>query len=123
MVAEGFIRLTRRSRFYDDKALAIMMKYGGAKDMEDAGRVYNLFAKSRMFESVPYVLKGSVEGVIERQRQEQPYLKDFDFGKSVDNSLVDQLVKEGFFERVSGRQGGTAKKQAPMADRILVGRG
>ena len=106
MVAEGFIKAHAEAikRFYDDKAFAtqVMMKYGGAKDMEDAGRVYNLFAKSRMFESVPYVLKGSVEGVIERQRQEQPYLKDFDFSKSVDNSLVDQLVKEGFFERVFG---------------------
>jgi len=29
-------------------------------------------------------------------------LKDFDFSKSVDNSLVDQLVKEGFFERLFG---------------------
>jgi ABC-type nitrate/sulfonate/bicarbonate transport system substrate-binding protein len=105
-IAEGFIKAHAEAikRFYDDNSFAmqVMMKYGGAKDMEDAGRVYNLFAKSRMFEPVPYVLKGSVEGVIERQRQEQPYLKDFDFSKSVDNSLVDQLVKEGFFERVFG---------------------
>jgi hypothetical protein len=82
--------------------MQVMMKYGGAKDIEDAGRVYNLFAKSRMFEAIPYVLKGSVQGVVERQRQEQSYLKDFDFTKSVDNSLVDQLVKEGFFERLFG---------------------
>jgi ABC-type nitrate/sulfonate/bicarbonate transport system substrate-binding protein len=106
IAAEGFIKAHAEAikRFYDDRpfAMQVIMKYGGAKDMEDAGRVYNLFAKSRMFEPVPYVLKGSVEGVIERQRQEQPYLKDFDFSKSVDNSLVDQLVKEGFFERVFG---------------------
>jgi len=106
IVAEGFIKALAEAikRFYDDKSFAmqVMMKYGGAKDMEDAGRVYNLFAKSRMFESIPYVLKGSVEGVIERQRQEQPYLKDFDFSKSVDNSLVDQFAREGFFERVFG---------------------
>jgi ABC-type nitrate/sulfonate/bicarbonate transport system substrate-binding protein len=105
-VAEGFIKAHAEAikRFYDDKFFAtqVMMRYGGAKDMEDAGRVYNLFAKNRMFELVPYVLKGSVEGVIERQRQEQPYLKDFDFSKSVDNSLVDQLVREGFFERIFG---------------------
>jgi ABC-type nitrate/sulfonate/bicarbonate transport system substrate-binding protein len=106
MVAEGFIKAHAEAikRFYDDRSFAmqVMMKYGGAKDMEDASRVYNLFAKSRMFESVPYVLKGSVEGVIERQRQEQPYLRDFDFSKSVDNSLVEQLVREGFFERLFG---------------------
>jgi ABC-type nitrate/sulfonate/bicarbonate transport system substrate-binding protein len=106
MVAEGFIKAHAEAikRFYDDRSFAmqVMMKYGGAKDMEDASRVYNLFAKSRMFESVPYVLKGSVEGVIERQRQEQPYLRDFDFSKSVDNSLVEQLAREGFFERLFG---------------------
>jgi ABC-type nitrate/sulfonate/bicarbonate transport system substrate-binding protein len=106
MVAEGFIKAHAEAirRFYDDRSFAmqVMMKYGGAKDVEDASRVYNLFAKSRMFESVPYVLKGSVEGVIERQRHEQPYLRDFDFTKSVDNSLVEQLVKEGFFERLFG---------------------
>lgn len=106
MVAEGFIKAHAEAikRFYDDRSFAmhVMMKYGGAKDVEDAGRVYNLFAKPRMLEPIPYILKGSVEGVVERQRQEQPYLKDFDFSKSVDNSLVDQLVREGFFERVFG---------------------
>ncbi|HZA55397.1 MAG TPA: ABC transporter substrate-binding protein [Candidatus Udaeobacter sp.] len=106
MVGEGFIKAHAEAikRFYDDRSFAmqVMIKYGGAKDTEDAGRVYNLFAKSRMFESVPYVLKGSVEGVIERQRQDQPYLKHFDFTKSIDNSLIDQLVSEGFFERIFG---------------------
>jgi ABC-type nitrate/sulfonate/bicarbonate transport system substrate-binding protein len=106
VAAEGFIKAHAEAikRFYENKSFAmqVMLKYGGAKDMEDAGRVYNLFAKNRMFEAVPYVLRGSVEGVIERQRQEQPYLKDFDFSKSIDNSLIDQLVKEGFFERVFG---------------------
>ena len=106
MVGEGFIKAHAEAikRFYDDRSFAmqVMIKYGGAKDTEDAGRVYNLFDKSRMFESVPYVLKGSVEGVIERQRQDQPYLKHFDFTKSIDNSLIDQLVSEGFFERIFG---------------------
>ena len=41
-------------------------------------------------------------------------MKDFDFSKSVDNSLFDQLVKEGFFERVFGPAilGEQQKKQA-----------
>ncbi|MET0502548.1 MAG: ABC transporter substrate-binding protein [Candidatus Binatia bacterium] len=106
IVAEAFIKAHAEAikRFYDDKSFSmqVMTKYGGAKDMEDAGRVYNLFAKSRMFEAIPYVLRGSVEGVVERQRQEQSYLKDFDFSKSVDNTLVDQLVKDGFFDRLFG---------------------
>jgi ABC-type nitrate/sulfonate/bicarbonate transport system substrate-binding protein len=105
-VAEGFIKAHAEAikRFYDDRTFAmnVMLRYGGAKDMEDAARVYTLFAKNRMFEPIPYILKGSVEAVVERQRQDQPYLKDFDFGKSVNNSLVDQLVRDGFFERVFG---------------------
>src|SRR5262249_47792133 len=117
IVAEAFIKAHAEAikRFYDDKAFAmqLMMKYGGAKDMEDAGRVYNLFAKNRMFESIPYVLRGSVEAVIDRQRQEQPYLKDFDFSKSGDNSLGDRLLKGRFFQGgfgAGGTEGMTKKK-------------
>ena len=105
-VADGFIKGHAEAikRFYDDNSFAmqIMIKYGGAKGADDAARVYNLFAKGRTFEAIPYILKGSVEGTIERQREDQPYLKDFDFSKAIDNSLVDQLVREGFFERVFG---------------------
>jgi ABC-type nitrate/sulfonate/bicarbonate transport system substrate-binding protein len=88
-------------RFHDDKAFAaeIMIKYGGTKNTEDAHRVYDLFKKARVLEPVPYVLKGSVEAVVERQAQE---LKGVDLSKIIDNSLVDQLVKEKYFESVFG---------------------
>lgn len=88
-------------RFYDDKPFAIetMMRYGGARNAEDAGRVYDLYQKARVLEPIPYALKGSVEAVVERQGQE---LKGVDLSKSIDNSLVDQLVREKFFESVFG---------------------
>jgi ABC-type nitrate/sulfonate/bicarbonate transport system substrate-binding protein len=88
-------------KFYDDKAFTarIMIKYGGAKNIDDANQVYDLFRKSRVLEPIPYVLKGSVEAVAERQSQE---LKGVDFAKIVDNSLVDQLVRENFFENIFG---------------------
>jgi ABC-type nitrate/sulfonate/bicarbonate transport system substrate-binding protein len=88
-------------RFYDDKAFAtgIMIKYGGTRDTEDANRVYDLFHKARVLEPVPYVLKGSVDAVIERQGQD---LKGADLAKMIDNSLVDQLVREKYFEKVFG---------------------
>jgi ABC-type nitrate/sulfonate/bicarbonate transport system substrate-binding protein len=88
-------------RFYDDKAVAteIMIKYGGAKGVDDAGRVYDLFKKARVLEPIPYALKGSVDAVLERQSQE---LKGVDLSKAIDNSLVDQLVKEKYFETVFG---------------------
>jgi ABC-type nitrate/sulfonate/bicarbonate transport system substrate-binding protein len=88
-------------RFYDDKAFAteIMIKYGGTRNTEDANRVYDLFKKARVLEPIPYALKGSVEAVMERQSQE---LKGVDLSKAIDNSLVDQLVKEKYFEAVFG---------------------
>ncbi|MGH7772377.1 MAG: ABC transporter substrate-binding protein [Candidatus Binatia bacterium] len=105
-LAEAFIKAHAEAikRFYDDRAFAmqIMIKYGGARNEEDAGRVYELFKKSRMFEPIPYILKGSVVDVVERQSQEQPYLRQFDFSKVINNTLVDQLVKDGFFENLFG---------------------
>ena len=88
-------------RFYDDKAFAteIMIKYGGTRNTEDANRVYDLFKKAWVLEPIPYALKGSVEAVVERQSQE---LKGVDLSKAIDNSLVDQLVKEKYFETVFG---------------------
>ena len=88
-------------RFYDDRAFAAetMIKYGGTRNIDDANRVYELFRKARVLEPVPYALKGSVDAVIERQGQD---LKGVDFSRSIDNSLIDQLVKEKYFETVFG---------------------
>jgi len=105
-VAEAFIKAHAEAikRFYDDKPFAIqtMIKYGGAKDQQDASRVYDLFSKSRLFEPIPYILRDSVKAAVERQSQAQPQLKQFDFSKVIDNGVVDRLVKEGFFEQVFG---------------------
>lgn len=88
-------------RFYDDKSFAAktMIKHGGARNVEDANQVYDLFKKARVLEPIPYALKGSIDAVVERQGQE---LKGADFSKMIDNSLVDQLVKEKYFESVFG---------------------
>jgi ABC-type nitrate/sulfonate/bicarbonate transport system substrate-binding protein len=88
-------------RFYDDKSFAAetMIRYGGTRNLDDANRVYDLFKKARVLEPIPYALKGSVDAVVERQGQE---LKGADFSKMIDNSLVDQLVKEKYFESVFG---------------------
>lgn len=88
-------------QFYDDKTLAteIMIKYGGTRNSDDAVRVYDLYRKSRVLEPIPYALKGSVDAVVERQ---DPELKGVDFSKVIDNSLIDQLVKEKYFESVFG---------------------
>lgn len=88
-------------RFYDDKTFAteIMIKYGGTRSSDDANRVYDLFKKARVLEPIPYALKGSVEAVVERQGAE---LKGADLSKMIDNGLIDQLVREKYFESVFG---------------------
>jgi len=105
-VAEAFIKAHAEAikRFYDDKPFdnQTKIKYGGAKDQQDASRVYELFSKSRLFEPIPYVLRDSVKAAVDRQSQAQPQLKQFEFSKVIDNSLVERLVKEGFFEQVFG---------------------
>ena len=105
-IAEGFIKAHSEAikRFYDDKAFAVqtIVKYGAARDQQDGGKVYELFNRSRSFEPIPYVLKDSVKAVVERQSQAQPQLKQFDFSKVIDNSIVDRLAKEGFFQQIFG---------------------
>jgi ABC-type nitrate/sulfonate/bicarbonate transport system substrate-binding protein len=101
--ALGFIKAHAEAikRFYDDQAYAteIMIKYGGTRNRDDANRVYELYKNARVLEPIPYVLKGSVGAVVERQGAE---LKDADLARIIDNSLVDQLVKEKYFEAVFG---------------------
>ena len=88
-------------RFYDDQAFAteVMIKYGGTRNADDANRVYDLFKKARVLEPIPYALKGSVDAVMERQGAD---LKGAELAKMIDNSLVDQLIKEKYFESVFG---------------------
>lgn len=88
-------------RFYDDKTFAtgVMIQYGGTRNADDANRVYDLYRKARVLEPIPYALKGSVDAVIERQGQD---LKGADLARMIDNSVVDQLVREKYFEKVFG---------------------
>jgi ABC-type nitrate/sulfonate/bicarbonate transport system substrate-binding protein len=92
-------------RFYDDKAfaLAAYLKYN-TEDPSDLGRVYDRYAQTSTFERIPYVPAAAVQYMIDHPVDEQlaAQLKAFDFRKVVDESAVDRLVKEGFFEQVFG---------------------
>jgi hypothetical protein len=50
------------------------------------------------------VQAGAVKSVIEQQSDAQiaAQLKAYDFKKVIDNSIVEKLVKEGFFEKLYG---------------------
>ncbi len=92
-------------RFYDDKAFAVKSYIAYDKQPEvDVARIYDLYAKGNIFERVPYVLKAAVSSIIEQQVDPriQKDLKSFDFKRVVDNSVVERLVKDGFFQKTFG---------------------
>jgi ABC-type nitrate/sulfonate/bicarbonate transport system substrate-binding protein len=92
-------------RFYDDKAFAIKAYLAWDKqDPADIERVYDHYAKVNTYERVPYILTAAYQYILDHPADEQTAAqwKAFDFHKVLDNSLVDRLVKEGFFEQLFG---------------------
>lgn len=100
-------------RFYDDKAFAVKSYIAYDRQPEaDVSRIYDIYQKSNIFERVPYVLNDAVKSIVAQQVDPRlaQQLKAFDFRKVVDNSTVDRLVKEGYFEMLFG-QGIKAEEQ------------
>jgi ABC-type nitrate/sulfonate/bicarbonate transport system substrate-binding protein len=91
-------------RFYEDKAFAV--KAYAAYDKQDQAaveRIYDMLAKGSQLERIPYVMAPAVKSITDQANsQKETQLKDFDPHKVVDNSVVDRLVKEGFFEKTFG---------------------
>lgn len=102
-------------RLYDDKAFAVKtyLKYNPSDDPADVGRVWDLYTMKQTYERIPYVLAPAVQYMIAHPVDEQlgAQLRSFDFRKVIDNTLVDRLVKEGFFEQLFG-PGIKAEEQA-----------
>jgi ABC-type nitrate/sulfonate/bicarbonate transport system substrate-binding protein len=92
-------------RFYDDKAFAVKayMMYD-KQDQADVEHVYDAYAKVNNHERVPYIPPAAVQYVLDHPADENlaTPMKTFDFRKVIDNSLVDRLVREGFFEKLFG---------------------
>jgi ABC-type nitrate/sulfonate/bicarbonate transport system substrate-binding protein len=92
-------------RFYDDKAFAVKTYIAYDRQPEaDVSRIYDLYAKGNIFERVPYVLDAAVKAIIDQQVDPRlsKDLKSFDFHRAIDNSAVDRLVKDGFFQKTFG---------------------
>jgi ABC-type nitrate/sulfonate/bicarbonate transport system substrate-binding protein len=92
-------------RFYDDKAFAVKAYLAYDKQPQpDVERIYDLYAKPSAFERVPYVMDAAVKAVVDQQSDPQimAQMKAYDFHKVVDNSTVDRLVKEKFFDTLFG---------------------
>jgi ABC-type nitrate/sulfonate/bicarbonate transport system substrate-binding protein len=92
--------------FYEDKAKAVeaYKKYDPEAAPEDVDRIYDLYARPQAFERVPYVLAGAVKAVLDQQSDPQvaEQMRSYDFKQVIDNSVVDKLVKEGFFTGLFG---------------------
>src|SRR5439155_12770165 len=92
-------------RFYDDKAFAIKSYIAYDKQPEaDVARIYDLYKNGSIFDRVPYVLAPAIKSIIAQQVDQRiaAEMKAFDFHKVVDNSTVERLVKEGYFEKLFG---------------------
>jgi ABC-type nitrate/sulfonate/bicarbonate transport system substrate-binding protein len=92
-------------RYYDDKALAV--KAYGAYDTQSAADIERIYDHDRMagtYERVPYVLAPAVQYLIEHQADAgiAAQMKAYDFHKVIDNTLIDRLVREHFFEQLFG---------------------
>jgi ABC-type nitrate/sulfonate/bicarbonate transport system substrate-binding protein len=100
-------------RFYEDKPFAVKSYITYDRQPEaDVERIYDIYQKSNIFERVPYVLNDAVKSIVSQQVDPRlaQQLKAYDFHKVVDNSTVDRLVKEGYFEMLFG-QGIKAEEQ------------
>jgi len=91
-------------RFYDDKAFAVKAYIAYDKQAPaDVERIYDMIAKSNQLERVPYVLNAAIKSIMDQANADTAtQLRDFDPRKVIDNSLVDRLAKEGFFEKTFG---------------------
>jgi len=92
-------------RFYDDKNFAVKAYQVYDKQTSaDVERFYDGYAKANLLERVPYVLTGALNAVVDQQTDARmaASMKEFDFHKIIDNSVVSRLVKEGFFEKLFG---------------------
>ncbi len=101
-------------RFYADKPFAVQAYLAFDRQPEaDVSRIYDIYSKGQIFDRIPYVLGPAVKSIVSQQVDPRlaADLKAFDFKRVVDNSTVDRLVKEGFFEQLFGAAVKTAEQQ------------
>ena len=92
-------------RYYEDRAMAVKAyAVYDPQSQADVERLYDHDRKAESYERVPYVLAPAVQYIVEHQADAQvgARLKAYDFHKVIDNSVVDRLVKEHFFENLFG---------------------
>jgi hypothetical protein len=92
-------------RFYDDRdfALGAHLVYD-EQDVVDLGRVYDDYKQRNVLDRVPYIRADAIRYVVKAVPDPAiaARLGTFDYSSLIDNSAVDRLVGEGFFEELFG---------------------
>jgi ABC-type nitrate/sulfonate/bicarbonate transport system substrate-binding protein len=104
---ESLIKATAEAtkRFYEDKAFAVKayMAYDKAAQQQDVERIYDTNFKQNLLERIPYVLSKSVAATKEQADSDPAtQIRNINLKNAIDNSVIDRLVKEGFFEKLFG---------------------
>jgi ABC-type nitrate/sulfonate/bicarbonate transport system substrate-binding protein len=95
-------------RFYDDKAFAVdaYLAYDPQMERTDVERMYDGYREGNTFERIPYLPAAAVQYVLDNAADENlvTQMRGFDFNEVIDQSVVDRLIDEGFFEELFGDQ-------------------
>jgi ABC-type nitrate/sulfonate/bicarbonate transport system substrate-binding protein len=91
-------------RFYDDRAFAVKAYIVYDKQQQsDVERIYDWNAQRNLMERIPFVLANAVTAIKEQaDSQVATQIREFNVKAVVDNSVIDRLIKEGYFEKLFG---------------------
>ena len=91
-------------RYYEDKAFAVSAYIVYDKqDPVDVARIYDWNTQRSLMERIPYVLATAITAIKDQaDSQTATQIRNFDVKSVIDNSVVDRLVKEGYFEQLFG---------------------
>ena len=83
-----------------EKSMSILSKRLGVKDPKVIEENYNTYG--RLFAFPPRVGRKGMDSVLDQIQQQSGGAKsDFEFGRFVDESIIDELEREGFFKKIS----------------------
>ena len=82
-----------------EKGMAILKKRLGVNDQKIIEENYNTYG--RIFAFPPRVGRKGLEGVLEQIQQQTGEAKtEFEIGRFLDESMIDELEREGFFKKI-----------------------
>jgi NitT/TauT family transport system substrate-binding protein len=84
-------------------SIRVLARHLRGADQETMIKSYGLFRDA--FEKVPYAEPAGVKGMLDRLAETSPEATKLNLGTFIDNSLIKELEKEGFFRGLYGERG------------------